>query len=583
MLRLCRRREAASAAIQTSRLLSQRQSSDLRSISGRCISHPSFDSDSKDPGPTLEASSIQPCNLRAGGVATNSTPVGFDPYTYTDGRWLHRDALQRESRRIVFNFPALCERVISLCPGATEIVNCEKKDGGFNRVFLFTVDTGCRVVARLPTSIAGPPRLTTNSEVATMIYLQSKLSLPIPKVLDWSDNPANPIGTEYIIQEHAGGVQLHQIWPEMSSEQHMLCTKALSLAIKEMASLDFPAYGSLYFSDAPLEPDMKIPLEKGFWIGPRCSPVFWNRNPGELDLYGGLSSNCGPWRDLPSYNLGLIQTGYSRLPKSNSLNELPHQGSVQEHTRLLKISQKVLQQLIKDKRIQAAATPTLLHPDFHKRNIYVSAKDPTLITGLIDWQSTSIEPAFIYANETPDFATLPHEPEYDADDPASADKKRAFTDASICYQTYDVCMKGLVPKLRPARLLDPTLFRLFHYSHTAWRDSAAAIRQELIEISDRWHELGLEDSCPFLPTDEERTKHARDYEDFETIQSLKLWLKTSLHTNSDGWVPNDVWDAARDAHRAVYDEWIQTAREAESRGEDLTVAKADKLWPFDAR
>lgn len=61
-----------------------------------------------------------------------------------------------------------------------------------------------------------------------------------------------------------------------------------------MASLDSPAYGSLYFSDGPLESHMKIPFEQGFCIGPHCSPVFWNRNPGELELYGGPSPNCGP-------------------------------------------------------------------------------------------------------------------------------------------------------------------------------------------------------------------------------------------------------------------------------------------------
>jgi hypothetical protein len=144
-------------------------------------------------------------------------------------------------------------------------------------------------------------------------------------------------------------------------------------------------------------------------------------------------------------------------------------------------------------------------------------------------------------------------------------------------------MKGLAPKLRPARLLDPTLFRIFQYCHTTWRDSAAALRQELIELSARWTELGLEGSCPFSPTEEELKKHARDYEDFETVQRLKLWLRNSLRTNSDGWVPNNSWKAARDAHRAAYDEWIQTARESEARGEGLTVAKADKLWPFDAR
>jgi hypothetical protein len=35
----------------------------------------------------------------------------------------------------------------------------------------------------------------------------------------------------------------------------------LSFAMRDIASLDFPAYGSLYFSDAPLESHMKILFE----------------------------------------------------------------------------------------------------------------------------------------------------------------------------------------------------------------------------------------------------------------------------------------------------------------------------------
>ncbi len=249
-----------------------------------------------------------------------------------------------------------------------------------------------------------------------------------------------------------------------------------------------------------------------------------------------------------------------------------------------------MRSLVDDKRIQDAAAPTLLHPDFHTRNIFVSADDPTLITGIIDWQSASVEPAFIYASETPDFAALPEnsgeeiiENEGDSGQKPPGLSEREWKDALICHQTFDVVMKGLIPKTRPARLLDPSLFRLFRYCHTSWRDSAAALHRELIELSAHWSELGLQGSCPFSPTGKELEEHARDYEDFETFQRLKLWLKHSLHTNSDGWVPNDAWDAAKDAHRAVYDEWIQTARESESRGEDMTVAKADRLWPFDAR
>ncbi|KZF20387.1 hypothetical protein L228DRAFT_232990 [Xylona heveae TC161] len=581
MLQLWQRLSAPSLATQNLRLCSSSQ----RKISGM------------GRNPSAISRHPVPESLTTGTDSKEWTPR-YDPYSYTGGRWLNRDELQRNSRHIPFDFSALCSRAISLCPGATNIVKNEKREGGFNRVFLFTMDNGSCVVARLPTSIVGPPRLTTNSEVATMTYLQSKDLLPIPKILDWNDDPLNPIGTEYIIQEHVLGIQLHQMWPTMNSVQHMLCTKALSLAMKKMSSLDFPTYGSLYFSDAPLDSHMKIPFEEGFCIGPHCSPVFWNRNPGELELYGDPSPNCGPWKDLTSYYLGLIETGFSRLPKEEDTIKrelIPHQGSIQDHIRLLQISQEVMQRLVKDKRIQDAAIPVLLHPDFHKRNIYVSAEDPTIITGLIDWQSTSIEPAFVYANETPDFAALPEEleelEEHEEDTlkdeqderKVPGDKKREWKDALICYQTYDVCMKGLAPKLRPARLLDPTLFRLFHYCHTTWRDSAAAVRQELIELSAGWTELGLQGSCPFSPTEEELKEHARDYEDFETVQKLKLWLKSSLNTNSDGWVPNEIWDAARVAHRAAYDEWIQTARESESCGEDLTVAKADKLWPFDAR
>lgn len=74
----------------------------------------------------------------------------------------------------MFDFLALCEQAVHTCPGATSVVKYEKREGGFNRVFLLTMDNGSCVVARVPTSISGPPRLTTNSEVATMTYCKAE-------------------------------------------------------------------------------------------------------------------------------------------------------------------------------------------------------------------------------------------------------------------------------------------------------------------------------------------------------------------------------------------------------------------------
>lgn len=78
--------------------------------------------------------------------------------------------MERDLRYIKFDFDALRRRILELCPGAESIKTYEKKEGEFNRVFIFTLDNAVRVVARLPFKLAGPAKLTTTSEVATMKY-----------------------------------------------------------------------------------------------------------------------------------------------------------------------------------------------------------------------------------------------------------------------------------------------------------------------------------------------------------------------------------------------------------------------------
>lgn len=105
--------------------------------------------------------------------------TAFDPHNYTSGRWLRHDQNERDMRYIRFDFNALCNRVLKLCPDHDRISNCQKIEGGFNRVFIFTLNNSKRVVARLPFRLAGPSRLTTSSEVATIKYCKLKtLRLP---------------------------------------------------------------------------------------------------------------------------------------------------------------------------------------------------------------------------------------------------------------------------------------------------------------------------------------------------------------------------------------------------------------------
>ena len=124
--------------------------------------------------------------------------------------------------------------------------------------------------------------------------------------------------------------------------------------------------------------------------------------------------------------------------------------------------------------------------------------------------------------------------------------------------------------------MDQTLRRPFRCCDASWRDRAA-LRQKLIELSQRWtEELVLPGSCPYQPTVEELATHAKQYEDFESAQLLKTFRKRALDADSDGWVPAEDRETAKKEHKAHFDQWMENIKESGS-SED----RARKLWPFD--
>jgi hypothetical protein len=201
---------------------------------------------------------------------------------------------------------------VELCPDASYIASYEKKEGEINRVFIFTTDNAQRIVPRLPFALAGPARLTTNSEVATIKYrmspprkqgaatdlylfvVQAKTSIPIPTILDWSDDPSDVVGSEYIIMEHAHGVPLYQRWPTMGVGDQLQCIKSLYGKLKGIDELEFPAYGSLYFADTTNLTGPMIPVDDRFCIGPHCGASFWDCNAGQPRYYHQIKANHGP-------------------------------------------------------------------------------------------------------------------------------------------------------------------------------------------------------------------------------------------------------------------------------------------------
>lgn len=218
----------------------------------------------------------------------------------------------------------------------------------------------------------------------------------------------------------------------------------------------------------------------------------------------------------------------------------------------------------------------MFHPDLHKRNIFVSEEDPTTVSAIINWQSTSIEPAFWYADATPDFAQPIPDP---------SDENKIEPKSEACAEAYDLCIRFLAPKLAAARSTDEDYLRPFRYCYRTWEDGAVAFREELIQTSLRWKELGFAVPCPFpVPCPAELAVHQKDYKLFEAAQQLRHVLSSLLNTASDGWLPPEDWERTESAHREAFEGLLQEVLGNEQPDDDEPIKGENDLreiWPFD--
>lgn len=232
---------------------------------------------------------------------------------------------------------------------------------------------------------------------------------------------------------------------------------------------------------------------------------------------------------------------------------------------MLKYGRALLMKMSDDHRIQDTATPLLFHPDLHMRNIFIKDEDPTCVTGFIDWQSTSIEPAFWYRDNLPDFAKVDEQKDVGA-------------------EVYNLCTQFLTPKLAEPRLMNKSLFRPFFYCYRTWRIGAPVLRHELIEMSSNWTVLSFDGTCPYpMPTPDEFTEQQKKYKLFEAATELRSIVSSKLHSATDGWVPSEDWEDTKRFHGILYDtiaEGISKAEIAEDEEVISTVECLRDCWPF---
>ncbi|KAH9868326.1 hypothetical protein J1614_007398 [Plenodomus biglobosus] len=513
-------------------------------------------------------------------------------FAYTNGRFLVNEAHACNRRYVRFNVDTLCTVAASAGGPHSPIRAIEKLEGGFSKALLMQKEDGSEVIAKIPFPIAGPPKSTTASEVAILQYLQTQTKIPVPKVFAWSSNPFNPVGAEYIIMEKASGEQLFRAWGTMSDSDRFELVQRITKLEGELASIRFPASGSLYLCDFLAEGETHIKLSCDvdppgqFCIGPSCERQ-WMIQADEGTELLAQKFNRGPWPNLSSFGIALVDREIERI-KQQKLSTLPDRQfiSTEEQLVVLNITRDVMSDLDTGTIIDRFSQPVLWHTDLHMGNIFVSSTDPTKVVSLIDWQSISVSPLLLQAR-FPEFLSVNSDYVLDSPIPElpedyaimdAVDKQIAVYKVrqARMAKAYEVSTSVHNPQAYKALFMPQFIRNLFTICGEASEEGIIPLRASLIQLAQVWNDIGFKGECPFSFSDEEIQNHDqqfRQYHDFHRIQEL---AKTLLDTDSEGWIAPQLDFAVKvRQNKELLDEVMCRSDEYNMSPEEVC-----RIWPF---
>ncbi|XBQ86219.1 hypothetical protein V6000_001941 [Aspergillus fumigatus] len=510
-----------------------------------------------------------------------------DLFRYTSGRWLINEEHQLKQRYVKFNIANLCSEAAALFGPETKCVHIVKLEGNFNKAFLLTMDNGNEVVAKIPCPNSGPRLLTTASEVATLKFLRSHLSIRVPEVYAWSSDPTNPVGTEYILMEKIRGTALAERWGTMNALERYKVIDGIVKMETELESLKLPAYGSLFLQESlPSEyPRYTLPPDLDpngvFCVGPSCSRAVYHKPRSQSDV--------GPWTSILDFALSLPHRELARAADEKEevqrhLDRFSDSQSVDEYCDLLRKAVLVLPVLSHDPRVLEGAASVIWHTDLHLGNIYVSSDDPTTIEGVIDWQSAQAVPLFIQA-QFPEFlrppknystgTEIPSLPEnFEELDPDQKEKVAEEQTLAAQSKYYEMSCLAYNKSTYDAMKLDRRLWEPFTCCQLFSNGSMVPLRNSLIRLFQDWENIGLPGSCPFEFTEDDLRRHNEQVQHYQ--DTVYLWdiVKGQLRTDDSGWVPVGQWEPTKDMNKYLFDMYMNTL------SDELSPEVAAKRWPF---
>ncbi|KAJ4464581.1 kinase-like domain-containing protein, partial [Lentinula aciculospora] len=520
-------------------------------------------------------------------------------FNYTTGRFLANDALRLRERMRVFNIPGLF-RIIAktLSCESKEIVGFRKLgEGGLNRTFLITLDTGFQLVARIPYPILIPNAYALASEVATMDFLRSK-GLLIPNVYGYSlsENEAN---TEYILMEYVDGIDLSQIWFDLRKDEVISLMDQLAKVESIMMSISFPAGGSIYYARdlKNLSGNEGIPLEEGFCIGPDVSVPLWYGRREQLDVFRGPYKDAksvlvtGAKKELAYLNhFGSPRAAYQRFRREYyKYEKQPPSDHVQNLRRYLRLAPSLVPD---DDSLSAFC---IRHPDLTDSNVKVSKDSSGLrILRVLDWQHAVVLPLFLHAgmpdiiqNEEDEVSQSMTEPKLPNDFNRLSEEEQGWEmellRRRLVHYHYNLSTathnrihhKGLVYPLNPFRR------RIFNHATSAWEGETIKLLYALMDMVLGWASFAKDDEpCPVVFTEDEKAEAEKLYKALENAEMGERMLRDRVGCAEETWVPAAHYEEAKAFGQEMKRMTLEAcAKDEETTKESYAVIEAN--WPLD--
>ncbi|WEW56479.1 hypothetical protein PRK78_001924 [Emydomyces testavorans] len=502
-------------------------------------------------------------------------------YRHTSRRWIFNENLRLRERYVRFNVQELMRAAARAVD--SRCVHIEKMaEGGFNKVFLLTMDNRNEVIARIPTPIAGPPFYTTASEVATMDFLRTILDIPIPQVLAHSSTTDNPVGSEYIIMERMRGESLASRWLALSTNEVKGVMNQLAKMEEKVFSYKFPAFGSLYYNE---DISMGIPLTNAerFCIGPIAKRVFWFGERQNMDV------DRGPWTKPEDAMTAAASRELSWIrkfanPQCRRTFILPTEEPLDpsEHSSLL--SQYLLVAPFLVPQDKTFCQPTLHHPDLSLPNI-ILVPNSSKILSFIDWQDTAILPLFMQAGYPafcehelgrPQSLKRPELPD-GFDQLSDAEKQKAWIKHHLeegnLYYTAATCLGNRL-HYKTMQLQNIGLLQ-FLISQTGypWDADYINLKMSLVRVTQKWDLFSPEHSCPISFTPEEQQTALRKAIDWNASADMLSQMRESMAIDLEGGTEPENFELAVNMNEEFRMEMV---KHAEPHQRDICW----RTWPF---